>query len=90
LSSPLAYDDPQAAWSSTELVLAVALLANQTLYIILGDIVKSTTGSHDGDKGNSSESLKDATPSRELWMGQRRWGIQPRRGIRKETGDRGI
>jgi hypothetical protein len=40
LSSPLAYDDPQAAWSSTELVLAVALLANQTLYIILGDIVK--------------------------------------------------
>ncbi len=50
LSSPLAYDDPQAAWSSTELVLAVALLANQTLYIILGDIVKSTTGSHDGDR----------------------------------------
>jgi hypothetical protein len=58
LSSPFAYDDPQAVRLRPNLVLALALLANQTLYIILGDIVKGTTGSYDGDTGNSSESLK--------------------------------
>ena len=57
--------------------------------VFLGDIVKSTTGSHDGDKGNSSDSLKGATPSRELWMGRRRRRLQSRRGIRKGTRDLG-
>lgn len=41
--------------------------------ILLGCIVKDTAGSHDDDEGNSSKSLKGATPSRELRVGRWWW-----------------
>ena len=43
----------------------------------LGDIVEDATGSHDGDKGDSSKSLKGATPSRKLWARLGRRGLKP-------------
>lgn len=42
----------------------------------LGDVIEDTTGSHDGDKGNSSKRLKAATPCgqpRARWW---RWFLQ--------------
>ena len=45
----------------------------------LGDIIEDTTGSHDGDKGDSSEGLKAATPCGQLRVGRGRGrGLQSR------------
>jgi hypothetical protein len=48
----------------------------------LGDIIEDTTGGHNGDKGDSSEGLKAATPCGQLRVGRRR-GLQLRWPIRK-------
>jgi len=44
----------------------------------LGDIVEDTAGSHDGEKGDSSERLKAATPCGQLRVGWRRRSLQSR------------
>jgi hypothetical protein len=49
----------------------------------LGDIIKDSTSSHDGEKGNSSEGLKAAAPCGQLGMGWRRRGLQSRWEISK-------
>ena len=77
---------------STVAVAVNTLLVSLTLRFIaarqllpLGDIVEDITRSHNGDKGDSFENLKGAAPSRELWVGLRRQGLQAWQGIRKSV-----
>jgi hypothetical protein len=42
----------------------------------LSDVIEDTTSSHDSDKGDSSESLKAATPCGQFRVGWRRRGLQ--------------
>jgi hypothetical protein len=46
--------------------------------VFLGDIVEDTSGCHDGDEGDPSDSLKGPAPSRKLWVWLRR---RRRRGL---------